>query len=278
MRVSACTSIWKLWACSLSTPRQRTMEDINSTLNPRLEGADPSEHRNWRCCVRLDGCNATLSFRELCPAAVYCLQVISGHITMDSTVPFAAKSVTGANALLRAITSDGFTIALTVTSFSLASQSAWVSCCKSRRWISSPRTKILPALRISYRKSGWTAMSNSRKISVAASELTSISGQEVPSLASHQTLWNNTPPATLEVYRWRAAFVPFVGCLTIELNSKFGTMARAAVQGFLILPVSLKSMTCQQEQLVTNVCFVDLPDAWGSSMHLKPNNYFIEGC
>ena len=99
------------------------------------------------------------------------------------------------------------------------------------------------------------------KISVAASELTSISGQEVPSLASHQTLWNNTPPATLEVYRWRAAFVPFVGSLTIELNRKFGTMARAAVQGFLILPVSLKSMTCQQEQLVTNVCFVDLPDA-----------------
>ena len=180
--------------------------------------------------------SALTDFRELYPAVVHCLQVISGQAQAATDVTYDAKSVTEANGLLK----KGSHMDLL---------SAYSEITSARGLLRDVRTNCGVEF---------------AKIFKDASELTSLFGQdhpEVPRLATRQTHWNNISAQTPEVYWRRAVFVPFVDNLIAELDSRFSAMSNAAVQGFQLLPPSLPFMTSQQQQSMLDAYRLDLPDA-----------------
>ncbi|XP_065199035.1 uncharacterized protein LOC135830743 [Sycon ciliatum] len=260
-----------------SPKRQRTMEASMEAENAKRKAANQPPIRAQKlkllCETRwVERHTALTDFRELYPAVVHCLQVISGQVATASNVTYDGKSVTEANGLLRAVTSDAFLVALSCNIFlfgftkclSVLLQGSHIDILTAYSEITSAK-ELLQDVRINSDVEFAT-------IYAAASELTSLFGHahpELPRLVSRQTLRNNTPAPTLEIYWRRAVFVPFVDSLIEQLNSRFSAIATAAVQGLLLLPGSVQSITSQQQQSILDTFSPDLPDSTYFGVELR---------
>ena len=260
-----------------SPKRQRAMEVSISAENSKRSEADQppirAEKVKMLCETRwVERHTALTDFRELYPAVVHCLQVISGQAQAATEVTYDAKSVTEANGLLHAITSDSFIVSFACNIFlfgftkclSVLLQGSHMDILTAYSEITSAKDLL--------RDVRTNCDVEFAKIFKDASELTSLFGQnhpEVPRLATRQTHRNNISGQTPEVYWRRAVFVPFVDNLIAELDSRFSAMSNAAVQGFQLLPPSLPFMTSQQQQSMLDAYRLDLPDATSFDVEIR---------
>ena len=218
-----------------------------------------------------------LDFMKIYEAVMYCLDVISGQSPVPSVdvqteagvsnpeeiSKFDAKSVTEANGLLRALSSDSFIVALHCSLFasgylkslSVLLQGSHLDIIEAYSEISRTR-ELLQEHRDK-------AEESFRKIFDSASAMTALFGRESPLLSRvvpRQTLRSNIPASAPEPY-WRAAvFIPFLDSLIAELGSRFTALTQKAVEAFLLLPANLEKLEEHNLSNIFSAYKVDLPD------------------
>lgn len=65
----------------------------------------------------------------------------------------------------------------------------------------------------------------------------------IPRRCSRQTLRSNVEADTPQAYWRHAVFIPFVDHLLSELSTRFTQLNKKAIQGLLLLPPNLTSLT-----------------------------------
>lgn len=91
---------------------------------------------------------------------------------------------------------------------------------------------------------------------------TAVEGEvPTPRRCGRQTLKSNVESNSPQEYWRRSAFVPFLDHLMTEFSHRFSEMSStAAVQGLLLLPANLDSLSAEQETAIKTRFSSDLPE------------------
>ena len=106
----------------------------------------------------------------------------------------------------------------------------------------------------------------------AASDMTKLHGRPspvIPRQTGRQTQCSNLPAATPEDY-WRCSvFIPFLDTLIAELDGRFSSLSKKAVQALLLLPKNLASLTDIAIDHLHDAFQSDLPDSDHLSLRIE---------
>ena len=230
-----------------SPKRQRRLEEAVKDVNARRndEGHPPlsSFKAKMMCETRWVERHTVLAeFAEMYEPTVVCLEAIGSN--SDGT--WNSKSLTDANGLLRSICSDQF-IAAFQTNLYFSGYTKALSCLlqgSTQDILTAYKEveivkKVLKGIRQNAEREFEEAYHSMCKM-VQLHDRNELS---IPRRCSRQTLRSNVEADTPQAYWRRAVFIPFVDHLLSELSTRFTQLNKKAIQGLLLLPPNLTSLT-----------------------------------
>ena len=274
-----------------SPKRQRCLETCTAVLNLDQKQDGKSEICSLKLKLlsatsRVERHTAISDFIKIYEAIIYCLEVICGQSPVPSIDQqseagmahpeeinmFDAKSVTEANGLLRALSSDKFIVALHCNAFvSGYLKGLSVLLQGSHLDIIEAYSEISNTVKL-FREHREKAVDTFRNIHDSICLMTSLFGRdtpEIPRLAARQTLRSNLPVSSPDSYRRASVFIPFIDSLISELCSRLTSLTQKAVQALLLLPANMRNL---KEENIINIFSVyesDLPDASSYSAEIN---------
>ena len=206
-----------------------------------------------------------IDFNDLYEPILLCLEAIS-----SLEVGWDTKAVSSAYGLLKRITDStfiaSFQIVLNIFGYikglSTLLQGSSLDIIKAYQMVDQVRSMIA-ILR--------TDESEYEDVFHKIEKMAKFGGTDVrpPRRCSKQTLRNNMPAATAKEYFRKALFIPFLDSLLQELNARFSTITKEAIQGLTLLPKHLNLINYQKEQEILTHYSSDLPCPTSFHQELK---------
>ena len=248
-----------------SPKRQRHLETSVDELNSKKAAANesliPKLKLKLLCETRWVECHTALNdFNLLYEAVVYTLESIS--INIDKK--WDAKSVTEANSLLHAITSDSFIVAFQTNLYffgytkglSVLLQGSHLDILTAFEEVASVKQELR-----SIRDQAELDFKTTYKASIEMAQLAGKDELSRPRCCGRQVYRNNTQTQTPEDY-WRVSvFIPFLDSILTELDARFTPDSKERVQGLLLLPKYLDQFNDDKISLVKRSFSEDMPQS-----------------
>ena len=265
-----------------SPKRQRCLETSTAWLNYHRtqEGKEPIPTLKLKLLSAtrwVERHTAIMDFRQVYEAVVFCLEVICGQSSAPThdqqaeagiekpceLAKFDGKSVTEANGLLRAISSDDFIVSLHCNVFVSAYLKGLSALLQgSHLDILEVYSQISGVVAVFQGHRGEADISF-KKVYGEMCSLTAVHGREkpvIPRTSARQTQRSNVPASDAEEYWRRSVFVPFLDSVISEMGSRFSSLNQKAIQALLLLPANLDRMTSDHIANIEAAYASDLPD------------------
>ena len=207
-------------------------------------------------------------FAQIYEPTLVCLEAIGSN----SDGIWNSKSMTEANGLLRSICSDQFIAAFQTNLYS-SGYSKVLSCLLQGSTqdilTAYKEVEVVKDVLKGVRQNATKEFEEVYKSMCKMVKLHDRDELSIPRRCSRQTLRSNVEADTPQAYWRRAVFLPFVDHLISELSSRFTQLNKKAIQGLLLLPPNLTSLTEEKMVELHEHFYEDLPAAEAFKQEVK---------